>query len=54
MEIKQLFKNYNEGGNNYILKADSQNKWCGFNKNIIYIKSIIQTLILFYGGPNLK
>lgn len=35
MEIRNIFTNYNEGGNNYILRADSKNRWCGFNKNTI-------------------
>ncbi|OGR08032.1 MAG: hypothetical protein A2511_17535 [Deltaproteobacteria bacterium RIFOXYD12_FULL_50_9] len=35
MDIKQIFKNYDQDGNNYILKADAKNRWCGFNKNTI-------------------
>lgn len=35
MNIKTLFTDHKKGGNCYILKVDSKNKWCGFNKNII-------------------
>ena len=35
MDIQKIFTNYKNGGNNYILKADSRNRWCGFNKNVI-------------------
>lgn len=35
MDIKKIFINWNKGGNNYVLKADSKNKWCGFKKNVI-------------------
>lgn len=35
MEIKEIFLNHSEGGNNYILKADSKNRWTGFNKKTI-------------------
>lgn len=35
MEIKNIFTDRKAGGNNYILKADSENRWCGFNKNVI-------------------
>ena len=31
---KQL-QNHKEGGNNYVLKAKSINKWCGFYETII-------------------
>lgn len=33
--IKTLFTDHRNGGNCYILKADSKNRWCGFNKNTI-------------------
>ncbi len=52
MEIKQLFKNYKEGGNNYILKADSKNRWSGFDKNIIdklYSKYELKFNIVLWG-----
>ena len=32
MDIENLFSGYKQGGNNYIKKADSKNKWCGFSK----------------------
>lgn len=35
MNINDIFKSHKHGGNNYILKADSKNRWCGFNKNTI-------------------
>ncbi len=35
MDIKSVFTNWNENGNNYILKADSGNRWVGFNKSVI-------------------
>ena len=35
MDIKQVFLSHSEGGNNYILKADSKNRWTGFNKKTI-------------------
>ncbi|GAA4445747.1 hypothetical protein GCM10023189_00030 [Nibrella saemangeumensis] len=28
-------KNWRDGGNNYVLKANSENKWCGFQKSVI-------------------
>ena len=35
MEKKDIFLNWDKGGNNYVLKADSDNRWCGFNKSVI-------------------
>lgn len=35
MDIENLFSGYKQGGNNYIKKADSKNKWCGFSKGVI-------------------
>jgi hypothetical protein len=35
MEIKDQFLNHSNGGNNYVLKADSKNRWTGFNKRTI-------------------
>jgi len=35
MNIEALFTGYRQGGNNYIKKADSKNKWCGFSKGMI-------------------
>lgn len=35
MDIQELFTDYKDGGDNYILKADSKSRWCGFNKNVI-------------------
>jgi putative restriction endonuclease len=35
MNIEALFTGYKQGGNNYIKKADSKNKWCGFSKGVI-------------------
>ena len=35
MNIDEIFKGYKQGGNNYIIKADSKNKWCGFSKGVI-------------------
>lgn len=40
MDITALFTNWRDGGNNYVLKGDSQNRWVGFNRNTIeYLKS---------------
>lgn len=35
MNIDEIFTGYRQGGNNYIKKADSKNKWCGFSKGVI-------------------
>lgn len=35
MNIASIFTGYKQGGNNYIKKADSKNKWCGFSKGVI-------------------
>lgn len=35
MEIYDIFQNWKSGGNNYVLKADSDNRWVGFNKSVI-------------------
>ena len=35
MNINEIFTGYKQGGNNYIKKADSKNKWCGFSKGVI-------------------
>jgi len=35
MNIDEIFTGYKQGGNNYIIKADSKNKWCGFSKGVI-------------------
>lgn len=35
MAINDLFTNWREGGNNYVLKGDSKSRWVGFNKNTI-------------------
>lgn len=35
MEINDIFLNHSKGGNNYVLKADSKNRWTGFNKKTI-------------------
>lgn len=35
MNIDHIFTGYKQGGNNYIKKADSRNKWCGFSKGVI-------------------
>lgn len=35
MNIESIFTGYKQGGNNYIKKADSKNKWCGFSKGVI-------------------
>ena len=35
MNIDSIFIGYKQGGNNYIKKADSKNKWCGFSKGVI-------------------
>lgn len=35
MNIDEIFTGYKQGGNNYIKKADSKNKWCGFSKTVI-------------------
>lgn len=35
MNIESIFAGYKQGGNNYIKKADSKNKWCGFSKGVI-------------------
>lgn len=35
MNIDEIFTGYKQGGNNYIKKADSKNKWCGFSKGVI-------------------
>jgi putative restriction endonuclease len=35
MNINEIFTGYKQGGNNYIIKADSKNKWCGFSKGVI-------------------
>lgn len=35
MNIDEVFKGYKQGGNNYIKKADSKQKWCGFSKSVI-------------------
>lgn len=35
MDTENLFSGYKQGGNNYIKKADSKNKWCGFSKGVI-------------------
>lgn len=35
MKITERFLDHKKGGNCYILKADSSNRWCGFNKNSI-------------------
>ena len=35
MDSENLFSGYKQGGNNYIKKADSKNKWCGFSKGVI-------------------
>lgn len=35
MDINNIFDNWKSGGNNYILKADSPNRWVGFEKSII-------------------
>lgn len=35
MNIDSIFTGYKQGGNNYIKKADSKNKWCGFSKGVI-------------------
>ncbi|PVY44084.1 HNH endonuclease [Pontibacter virosus] len=29
-------KNWSDGGNNYVLKAGAENKWCGFQDSVIY------------------
>lgn len=35
MNIDEIFTGHKQGGNNYIIKADSKNKWCGFSKGVI-------------------
>lgn len=35
MNIDEIFTGYKQGGNSYIKKADSKNKWCGFSKGVI-------------------
>jgi predicted restriction endonuclease len=35
MNIDEIFTGHKRGGNNYIKKADSKNKWCGFSKGVI-------------------
>ena len=35
MNIDAIFTGYKQGGNNYIKKADSKQKWCGFSKGVI-------------------
>jgi putative restriction endonuclease len=35
MNIESFFLDYKRGGNSYIKKADSKNKWCGFSKSVI-------------------
>jgi predicted restriction endonuclease len=35
MNIDSIFIGYKQGGNNYIKKADSKHKWCGFSKGVI-------------------
>lgn len=35
MNIDELFAGYKQGGNNYIIKAGSRIKWCGFSKGVV-------------------
>ena len=35
MDIFDIFENWKTGGNNYVLKAASDNRWVGFNKSVI-------------------
>jgi hypothetical protein len=35
MNIDEIFTGYKQGGNNYIKKADSKNKWCELSKGVI-------------------